>query len=159
MHSAFFRQCLQDIDVAGIRKVWAHISPHLPQPETDDDALIALHMARTQSDAMTLKERAYSHRWLSDIGMPSQLPDNLKPSAERIYPKVVEAVGIANANMQKDDGLRPLREAVQKGMMDAVEDCFANNDRDPALVTKRMFEARSTVRKQMLGRLFAPDPS
>src|SRR5262249_47481856 len=74
-HAAEFRRCLEQLDVAGIRKLWRHVSPNMPQPKNDAEALISLHSARTQSEAMPIKLRAWSHRWLLDNGLPSQLPD------------------------------------------------------------------------------------
>jgi hypothetical protein len=63
--------------------------------ESDAEALVTLHHARTQAESIALKLRAWSHRWLLEHGYPSGLPDHLKPSAERIYPRVVEGVGIS----------------------------------------------------------------
>jgi hypothetical protein len=65
-HGALFRQCLLDLDVKGIRALWRHVSPHLPQPATDDEALVALHMARVQSAAMPEAARAYSEHWMRE---------------------------------------------------------------------------------------------
>jgi hypothetical protein len=33
------RQCMEDLDVAGVRRLWSEVSPHLPQPTDDADAL------------------------------------------------------------------------------------------------------------------------
>ena len=94
-HSAEVRRCLIDCDVAQLRKLWQHVAPHLPQPETDADALVSLHFARTLASFVSFRARAYSHRWLIDNGWPSGLPDHMKPRAERLYPRVVEGVGVS----------------------------------------------------------------
>src|SRR6266403_1167373 len=94
MYSAF-RRCLIDLDVAAARKLWAQTRPGFVRPDNDKEMLIVLHHARTQASSIALRQRAWSHRWLLDHGYPSGLPDKLKPRAERIYPRVVEAVGIS----------------------------------------------------------------
>jgi len=139
MHSAEFRRCLVDCDTVGIRKLWAHVSPHLPQPQDDDQALVTIHHARTQAQSLPLKLRAYSHRWLTERSLPSGLPDELKPSAERLYPRIVSAVGIA---------VKPFRQsadhakALQGAMSDAVADAYADGRQEPEFVKARMREAR-----------------
>jgi hypothetical protein len=148
--AAEFRRCLEELDAPGVRKLWRHVSPHLPAPADDAEALSALHMARTVAEAMPLKLRAYSHRWLLDHGLPSQLPDRLKPSAERLYPRVVDAVGIS-VNFSSPL-LKPAEALVRKPMEDAVMDCFANGDRDPALVSARMAEAKAMEMRALFGR-------
>src|SRR5262245_63403080 len=107
-HSAELRRCLLDVDVAGIRKLWRHVAPHLPQPETDYEACAAIHMARTQATFLTVDARCYSHAWLRDENLPSQLPDWLKPKAERMYPVGFSAVGISvsTANGRENDFTR-----------------------------------------------------
>jgi hypothetical protein len=144
-----FKRCLEETDIVGIRRLWKHVQPNLPQPANDHDALVSLHMARTQSLSVRFELRAYSHRWLVDHGFPSLMPDNLKPRAERIYSKVVEAVGIS-VNFSSPL-LKPIAEPVRKAMEDAVNDCYANGDRDPALIRQRMMEARGQVIKKLVG--------
>lgn len=135
--SAEMRRCLVDLDVAAVRKLWKQASPHLPQPETDEQALIQLHAARTGSDAIPLRLRAYSYRWLQERGYPTLLPDHLKPAAERIYPRIVEGVGIFVHSKYP-----VVKKAVTAAMSVAVEDCYANGDTEPELVKARMQEAR-----------------
>lgn len=140
-HADAFRRCLIDCDVQGIRRLWAHIAGHLPQPSTDREALTAIHHARTIAESMTLKLRAYSHRWLLDNGFPSGLPDRLKPSAERLYPRVVSAVGIAV--MATSPRRKAEAKAIERAMSDAVLEAYADGKTDPAFVGQRMSEARA----------------
>lgn len=149
MHSAEFRRCLEQIDVAGIRKLWAAVSPHLPQPKTDDETLVTIHRARTQAESIALKLRAYSHRWLLDNGHPSALPDALKPSAERIYPRVVESVGIS-VNF-RSPVLKPISKLVRGAMEDAVMDAYAHKRTEPAFLKARMAEAKSIAIRKLVG--------
>lgn len=146
MHQAELRRCLEQLDCAGTRKLWQHVSPHLPQPKSDAETLIALHHARTQAKSIQFKHRAYSHRWLCDNGYPSGLPDPLKPSAERIYPKIVKAVGIAVVALSASR--KPAAALIERAMADAVEDAYAEGKQDDdAFVTARMHEAREKTKK------------
>lgn len=148
-YSSEFRRCMEELDVQGVRALWRKISPHLSQPKTDEDALASLHMARTSSETMPLRLRAYSHRWLEDRALPSQLPDALKPKADRLYPKVVTGVGLA-INLGARE-LAPAGEMIRKAMSDTIEDCYADRHEDPAYVKPRMNEAGERERKKLFG--------
>lgn len=143
-HAAEFRRCLVDRDVTALRLLWSHCFSRLPQPQTDAEMLVVLHRARTEANSVPLKLRAYSHRWLEDNGHQSGLPDRLKPSAERIYPKIVSAVGIA---------VQPFRlsaeeaKGVEQAMSDAVLEAYADGKKDPVFVSARMKEARAKFLK------------
>jgi hypothetical protein len=150
-HAAEFRRCLEELDVKGIQKLWKHVQPNLPQPKNDRDALIALHMARTATESVPFKLRAYSHRFLVDGGLPSQLPDILKPKAERLYPVVFESVGISvNA---RSELLKPIVPHVRGAMELAVLEAYADGERNPTFVKARMMEARQKEIKRLLGKL------
>lgn len=149
-HHAEMRRCLEDVDVAGIRALWAHVSPNLPQPKTDDQALVVLHHARTQAQSIPLKLRAYSHRWLLERGYPTGLPDQLKPSAERLYPRVEGAVGIS-VNIRGP--LAPAAPLIRVAMEDAVKECYADGHKTTDIVKPRMMEARSKAFRQVLGKI------
>jgi hypothetical protein len=66
---AAMRQCMEELDVDGIRRLWAEVSPHLPQPRDDADALATCHLARTATRSMPFPLRAYSHQWLLERGL------------------------------------------------------------------------------------------
>lgn len=137
--------------MAGVRALWAHIAPNLPQPSTDAEALATIHRARTEMRSIPLKLRAYSHRWLEDHGLPSGLPDELKPKAERIYPRIAEAVGVS-ANFRSPI-LKPAQPIVQGAMSDAVLECFADRRTEPAFVKSRMLEAKDFAIRKLFGSL------
>lgn len=143
-----FRAALEAGDVRLVRKMWAAFMSHLPQPSAED-AEVAMHMARTVSETVSFKARAWSYRWLSERGLPSQLPDRLKPSAERMCPRVVEGVGISVNT--SSPWLKPAMVEVRKSMEDVVTDCYANGDTAPAVVRPRMFEAREKTMRQLFG--------
>lgn len=144
-----FRQALMDGDVRLLRRIWASVFPGHPQPESAAEAETTLHIARTAAESIPLKLRAYSHRWLLERNLPSQLPDELKPKAEQLCPRVAEAVGIAMSTGK--DWLKPALPLVRRAMEQTVEDMFANGDRDPGLVKSRMLAARDDEMKRLFG--------
>jgi hypothetical protein len=148
---AEFRQALENGDVAALQRIHPILFPHAPAAPTSGDAEIQMHMARTQADWLDLKRRAYSHRWLQERGYPSQLPDDLKPKAERLYPIIAEAVLVsANSNSPI---LKPAMPIVQKAMCDAVEEAAADGKlSDSEFVKARMGEARRRSMRQLFGR-------
>lgn len=148
-HAAEMRRCLETGDIAGIRKLSKFVNPHLPQPKTDAEAETALHMARVQTENVSLDKRAYSHKWLMERGLPSMLPDRLKASAERLYPRVASAVGIS-VNM-RDPDMKPVANAIEQAMSDAVEDAYAHRNEDPVFVKARMEEARKLEKRRLFG--------
>ena len=143
------RRCLEECDIISIRKLWKYISPNLPQPSTDQDALISIHIARTQSSLIPFKKKAYSHKWLLERNFPSMLPDDLRPKAERMYPRDVEGVGISINTTSSV--LRPALSIIRKSMEDAVQECYNDSKTDVVFVKKRMKEARDRVIKKLLG--------
>jgi hypothetical protein len=142
-----FRQALVDGDVGLVRKIWAHVFPNWPQPKTDEETLVTLHVARTAMDSIEFRHRAYSHCWLTERSIPSQLPDPLKPRAERLYPRVVDGVGIAIAgNLQGH--VRARHVFIRSGMEDVVKDIYATDKAvDPAKVKIGIMDARHKLRK------------
>lgn len=147
--SAEFRRCLVDLDIAAMRRLWQHVSPHLPQPKTDEQTLAALHLARTQARSIPPRLRAYSHHWLTERGLPSQLPDNMRPKAERWYPTVVEAVGISvNA---KSELLKPIVPLLRSEMENSVLETMADGVKDPSIIKARMLEAKSSAARRLVG--------
>jgi hypothetical protein len=140
-----FRAALEAGDVKLVRRMWTAFMPHLPQP-TADEAEKAMHIARTAAETVSFKARAWSHRWLTERDLPSQLPDRLRPSAERLYPRVVEGVGIS-VSLAKPGMLE-----VRTAMEGVVADMYANGDTDPVLVRSRMFEAREKTLHSLFGR-------
>jgi hypothetical protein len=145
-----FRQLLETGNVDALRAAWARAMPGMPQPETREHAEIAMHMARTSSTLILFKYRAWSHAWLTERNLPSQLPDALRPRAERAYPGVVQAVGIS-VNFHSPL-LAPAANEIRGAMEHAVLDAFAAGRRDPGFVTIRMQEARAKTERSLFGR-------
>lgn len=137
-----FREALEQLDMPLLRKIWAHAMPHLPQSLTDDEALVVAHMTRTSTRSIRFRHRAYSHAWLVERRLPSQLPDRLRSKAERMYPMIVDGVGIAVANST------PVSLAIRRSMEEAVLDA---GTKDAALTTRAIQSARAKARRQLLG--------
>ncbi len=154
MSAASFRTLLQAGDVNALRKAWTQVAPHLPQPASYEQAEIVMHHARTQAGTITLKARAWSHRWLVERDLPSGLPDDLKPQAERLYPRVAEAVGISVRT--RNAYFQPAAAEAQKAMEGAVEQCYADRRTDPAFVKARMAEAKDKTYKALFGVTHVP---
>ena len=138
-----FRRCLIDLDVAAVRKIWPVIAPNRSQISSDQDALTVLHYARTQAESVPFELRAYSHKWLCERSLPSGLPDELRPSADRLYPRTVEAVGVSVKSLSEAG--KPLAAAIQLAMSEAVAEAYADGRRDAPFIKARMDEARERV--------------
>lgn len=148
--AADFRQLLEAGDVDALRKAWHRVAPTMPQPRSREEAEITMHHARTQSETICFNQRAYSHAWLTERGLPSGLPDHLKPRAERAYPRVAEAVGISINYSSKL--LAPAAAEVRVAMSDAVEECFADGRREPEFIKQRMLSAQERTLHALFGR-------
>lgn len=149
-----FRAALETGDIAALRGLWSAVAPHLPQPANDGEAEIAMHVARTQAESVSIRKRAYSHRWLEERSLPSSLPDHLKPQVDRLYPKVVGAVGIS-VNF-RSEFMKPAKALVERAMGDAVEDAFAEGRTDLVFVSAQMARAKAREMKALFGGIHAP---
>lgn len=79
-HSQEFLRCLTTLDIPGVRKLWHHVAPHLHQPQTDEEALHTLHLARSRMEKqLPASLVTYSKNWLQ----------------ERQTGRIAHAVGIA----------------------------------------------------------------
>ena len=147
-HSAEFRRCLVDCDKEGIRKIWKHVAPNMPIPENDDDTLVCIHITRTATERLPFRFRAYSHSWLRERFPvnPSLLPEDLKPRAERMYPRIVSAVGICVASFgnKKTD----YHHHVSTKLCELVADMYADGIEDPVLIKARMKELHDRLRRE-----------
>jgi hypothetical protein len=147
-HADEFARCLVTCDVPGMRRLWRHVSPHLSQPANDHETLIAIHHARTQADSFSLRLRAYSHAWLVDHGYPSGLPDELRPAAQRMYPVIQHAVGIAVRSKYPE-----VQTTVMNAMSGAVLEAEADGRlTDSPFVKRRMMEERGFAIRKLFGR-------
>jgi len=138
-----FRACLDAGDAVELRRLWAVLSPHLHQPTDDREVAVVLHRARTGAASVALHRRLYSHAWLTERGIPSGLPDELRPPAERGGARVMSAVGVsvrARAPERKE-----LAAAIEAAMAAAAAEAFDSGITDPTFVSARMWEARDRV--------------
>jgi hypothetical protein len=140
-----FRRCLETLDVIGIRKLWARIAPGAPGPGSNEEAEIALHLARTASAALPDKLRIYSHDFLMARGLPSRLPNELRRLSQWVEPRVVDAVGISVRSMSGSVSRGMLAKAIERAMSKAVLECYGDGVTDPEKIKKRMMEARKRL--------------
>lgn len=138
-----FRQLLEDGDVDGLWRAWGRVAPHLPQPKSRDEAEITMHIARTATRSIPVSAQQYSHRWLTERQLPSQLPGDM-------LPRLVEAVGIS-VNFSSSY-LKPAAAEVRTAMESAVLDRFAMGDKNPLVVQAAMAEARNKAMRALFGR-------
>lgn len=151
MSATEFRVLLEAGDARAVAAAMLKAQPHIPAPANDEQAEIAMHMARTATFGVSFRYRAYSHRWLTERSLPSQLPDWLKPDAERLYPAVASAVGISLNT--KSEIIRPALVEVRGAMEYAVLDAEADGRlEDVPFVRKRMAEAKQRTLKALFGR-------
>lgn len=139
------RRCIMEADAATALRLWPEIFPQYPPLGTEADALVVLHTARTAMQTIPPRQRFWSHRWLRERGLPSRLPDNLRPRAERMYPKIAEGVLIAINTKYP-----AVRVAIQRATSDAIMDCYANGDTEPAFVKARWQDARMRERRGLM---------
>lgn len=151
-HSAEFRRCLLDVDVVAVRRLWRHVSPHLAQPQDDDEARATIHYARTQATSIPLKARAWSHKWLLDHGLPSGLPDALKPKAERFYPRIVEGTGFATGGSLALPVFEPLRATIHTAVEAVILDEYSGRVVNHDLLRGRIQETVDRTIRRELGR-------
>jgi hypothetical protein len=145
-----FRNLLEQGDVDGLCAAWGTLFPGMPQPDTREQAEIVMHRARTETQSLALAPRAWSHRWLTERDLPSGLPDALRPSAERMYPRVALAVGIS-VNM-RSAWMRPavaeVRGAMEHAVLEADADGWLS---DSVRVKARMLEAKGRTMRALFG--------
>ena len=145
-HSGEMVRCLEAVDVNGMRRLWDKVRPQFPLHD-DAGMTIAIHLSRTQCEAVQFKLRAYSHAWLCERGLPSQLPDNLKPKAQRLYPIIASAVGIAVLS-KYPTVKREVTNAMRHAVLEAEADGRLTDD---PFVKSRMQEARAYIKKKLYG--------
>lgn len=146
-----FRAALEAGDVALLRRIWSVVMPHLPGPRTDWEAEVIMHRARTETATISRRARFYSHRWLTERQYPSGLPDNMRPSAERMYPKIADSVGISLNT--KSSIVKPALPIIRKAMEGVVMDIYSGKRREPAYIKARMLEAKDKETKLLFGKL------
>lgn len=139
-----FRRCLEKGDVCGMMRLWRESSPYLPQPKTYAEAEATMHRARTEANSIALRHRRYSHMWLEERGLPSGLPDDLKPKPE--HPVIVDSVGISVRSTRFPE----VAKITEAAMSDAVLEMYAAGVKDPARVKARMMEARAQTKRAYL---------
>lgn len=128
-----------------MRRLWHKLAPQMPMHD-DAEMLAAMHLARTKSELVRFKLRAYSHAWLTERGYPSLLPDELRPKAHRYYPVTRLGVGIA-VKSKYPEVVTTVTGAMSEAVLEAEAD---RRLADSPYVKARMMEAR----QRAIGKLF-----
>lgn len=129
-HAAEFRRCIEQLDVVGVRRLWQHVSPHLPQPKDDREALHTLHLARVRVETLPPKMRQYSQDWLD---------------AETARLKVSCGVGISiEAPIHRRTQAAETRAAMSGAVTDSIK-AGIDIDTEAAEVRLRMNKAREKL--------------
>ncbi len=111
-HQREILRCLTVLDIAGMRKVWREMSPHLDQPESDWDALHTMHEARVRMATISPQQKRYSEHWLRE---------------HKSKTRVAVAVGIICKSLSKAgadrarDVQHEMSEAVRLAVRDGVD--------------------------------------
>lgn len=134
------RVILERLDVAAFRAAWPRLRPGQAALRSHHEALTVMHAARALCEAIPVKLRRESYRWLIGngitppvtyerlLGAPPVYADTTLLSVNAGHPEVVEAIG----------GV----------MLGALHESEA--DGDPARVTRaRMQEARHRERRAL----------
>lgn len=99
-----FRQCLENLDAAGARDIWAHVMPHLPLPKNEDDTFEIMHRARVEMRSLPERAKAYSRQWLKEreirviapcVGISVGAPPHRKAFAEDLRGGMSHVVDVA----------------------------------------------------------------
>lgn len=140
-HADTLREALSSGDVEKCRSLWAIVNPHLPQPKTLGDAKIVMHISRTASKSIPLNKRMYSHEWLEERGLHSELPRELHRKVKP-PPIIIPGVGISINTSSKIIDFTERCAAIEKAMGDAASECMLNGEQDPEIVSAQMWAAR-----------------
>ena len=150
-HGAEMKRCIIELDIDAAQRLWHHMAPHMAKPESDEQTLMVLHMARTALDSAKFEARAYSHAWLCERSLPSQLPDKLKPRADRLYPRIVTAA--AYSINFKSSFLKPIKSLVMKAIDERMNELWADSKKTPdaQLVLKEICDTKNNIMRALVG--------
>lgn len=137
--NAEFRELLEAGDFKGLRAAWRRLAPHLDQPRNDEAAEITMHMARTASKSMSLPKRLYSHSWLLERELPSQMTP------------VVYAEGVGVSVNFRNKWMQPAAGEVRDAMNAAINECYADRKTEPGFVKARMMAAKERTMRALFG--------
>jgi hypothetical protein len=89
-HQQEVLRCLLALDIPGIRKVWKEIVPHLDQPESDWDALRAMHEARVRMLRISPQQKRYSEHWLRELESKTRIAAAVGVAVKALNSEIVE---------------------------------------------------------------------
>jgi hypothetical protein len=132
-HQQEVLRCLLALDIPGIRKVWKEMAPHLDQPESDWDALRAMHEARVRMHRISPQQKRYSEHWLRELESKT---------------RITAAVGIAVKAFKSENAerARDMQSAQVEAVLLAIKDGVDIEANVPE-IHRRMKLARQRVAK------------
>ena len=133
-----FRQAMVEGDFVRCGQLWADGFPNMPRPK---DIEAAMHKARTASISMPDPKRIYSHNWLEERLLPSDLPDELKPEK----PVFTYGIGVSVNSMSKREDRVEEAKAVEFAMGQAGASAMSDGVEDTVLIKKIMREAGNKI--------------
>lgn len=149
LHSA-----LEAGDALACRGLWSRFKPHLPQP-SEADAEAVMHIARTASNGVSLPKRLYSHAWLTERAMRSQLPEDLRPPSEKKGPNVIAAaVGVSVNTRKRSVELRAIAKEAEAAMAKVGGEMTLFGVTDQARISAEMWRAYDEVYNRHLRRVY-----
>jgi hypothetical protein len=130
-HQQEVLRCLLALDIPGIRKVWKEMAPHLDQPESDWDALRAMHEARVRMLRISPQQKRYSEHWLRELESKT---------------RIAAAVGVAVKAFKSEniERARDAQSAQVEAVLMAVKD-GVNLEAEVAEVHRRMKLAKAKI--------------
>lgn len=146
-----FQQALRDRDVPALMRLSKLLFPVEQQPKDEREAVAMMHIARTQSSFLSMAQRAYSHFWCEDNGVPTMLPPHLLPKAEQWRPKIENVVGIALSSGK--EWLKPALPIMGMAMARQVADNAELIEADPELLRDKILFAKGDEFKRLFGAL------
>ena len=140
--SSELRSALDSGDPMEVTKIYDLTYPKMPKLADRHEAEVVMHKARTGCRVLKLEKRLYSHAWLMERGIKSDLPDDLRPPSQQVRPVIFSAVGVAvNSLSHRSDRVEEAK-AIEKVMARAAGDMIRAGITDGKRISARMWEAR-----------------
>lgn len=121
------------LDISGFRNACFARAPHLPQPESDWQALHVMHLARTHMVHISPQQKRYSEHWLRELQNKT---------------RIAAAVGIAVKASKAENRERAahVQAAMSEAVVQAVKD-GVDIELEVSEVHRRMRIARRRIHK------------
>lgn len=140
MYHSELQRCLTELDVPGLVKIWAEVSPHAP-PLAPAEAIIAAHMARVEARHMHKNLKLYSLAFLDERGYRKLDGQWVKGASSKV---IAECVAIASKS-----NIPGVADKIMNGMRDAYLHAVAGGVTEPPMHREQMLKARQKIRSKL----------